>query len=222
MNSLLFSPTKTKAFISRASLVLLSLLALQPMKAGTPLTCTPYDIGNAKSLQVGADRFQPDPAYDRTKLVGDTLALLTPKTPIIVRMETLRRAAIYATENLHARDRNRVYSAAEKKLALDLVQSLRERTQTATAGDQALALFDLGFFCETLRQAQFDEKLGGYEILSKAAELRPNDAEIQFALALASSWPKQNDREDHLAKARAGAKANSLLAINLSTHFEGQ
>ena len=29
-------------------------------------------------------------AYDRTKLVSETLALLTPEMPVIVRMETIR------------------------------------------------------------------------------------------------------------------------------------
>ena len=35
--------------------------------------------------------------YNLQNLVADTEALLTPSTPVIVRMETLRRAALYAS-----------------------------------------------------------------------------------------------------------------------------
>ena len=38
-------------------------------------------------------------SYPIKQLTGETLALLTPATPIIVRMETLRRAALYATKD---------------------------------------------------------------------------------------------------------------------------
>jgi hypothetical protein len=74
-----------------------------PVLAGPPLVCFPYDIGTARSLPwdtkghawrgVRAD-------YPLSQLTGDTLALLTPATPVIVRMETLRRAALYATKDL--------------------------------------------------------------------------------------------------------------------------
>ena len=44
----------------------------------------------------------------------------------------------------------------------------------------------------------------------------------RFALALASSWPlKRVELPDHLSRARAGAKKDSLLATNLESHFSG-
>jgi hypothetical protein len=45
--------------------------------------------------------------------------------------------------------------------------------------------------------------------------------EIQFALALASVAPKRAGHDEHLARARAGAKPGTLLAANLATHFSG-
>jgi hypothetical protein len=84
----------------------------------------------------------------------------------------------------------------------------------------ALALFDAGFFVETLRHAQLDLGVDGFALLTKSAELRPDDAEIEFALALASSWPKRRDsHEEHLRLARMRAKTGTLLAANLRSHF---
>src|SRR6187455_2370169 len=84
-----------------ALLCSIGLLASNTALAGTPLICHPYNIGSAKSLPGSdGDWKGVNPNYDRTNLVHDTLALLTPETPIIVRMETLRRAAIYATAGM--------------------------------------------------------------------------------------------------------------------------
>ncbi|HEY5552693.1 MAG TPA: hypothetical protein VIK52_12440, partial [Opitutaceae bacterium] len=60
----------------------------------------------------------------------------------------------------------------------------------------------------------------GYALLTKAAERRPDDAEIEFALALASSWPKRRDNHtEHLRLAKSRAKSGTLLAANLRSHF---
>src|SRR5579872_5385312 len=71
--------------------------------AGPPLICHPHDIGSAKSLpwkNDGANKWDnPDPNYSVGHLSADTLQLLTPGTPVIVRMETLRRAAIYGQQD---------------------------------------------------------------------------------------------------------------------------
>jgi hypothetical protein len=188
--------------------------------AGPPLICHPYAIGKeAKTLPGGTtDHFGLSAAYDRAGLVNDTLALLTPDTPIIVRMETLRRAALYATNEMNAWRSNQSYGEADRSLALGLLTKLRERTQ-----DQAiprdLALFDLGFYAETLRQTRLDPALDGYQLLLKAAELRPNDADVQFALALTTVSPTRKEHSTHLASASAGAKPGTLLAANLRTHF---
>lgn len=199
------------------------LFALVPLAvhAGPPLICHPYAIGEARSLPGGTkDHFGLSAGYDRTNLVNDTLALLAPETPVIVRMETLRRAALYATNEMSAWRSNRPYGEADRSLALGLLQKLRARTQTATDETRALALFDVGFYAETLRQTKLDPALDGYELLAKVATLRPNDPDIQFALALASVWPQRKEHTAHLASAAAGAKPGTLLAANLRTHFQ--
>lgn len=104
-------------------------------------------------------------------------------------------------------------------LASLLLQKLRERTQDATPADRALALFDVGFYAETLRQINFDPALDGYALLLNAAEFRPGDADIEFALALASAEPKRGQHAAHLAQAKAGARPGTLLAANLASHF---
>lgn len=200
-----------------AALLLATFLPLAA-HAGTPLICHPYSIGDAPCLP-GGDWKGADTRYDRTHLVRDTLALLTPDTPVIVRMETLRRAAIYATANLRGWAQAATYTGSDRELAFALLEQLRART--AEAGDETrdLALFDLGFFTETLRQTRLDPALNGYDLLLKVAELRPGDPDVQFALALASSWPKRKEHTVHLALATAGAKPGTLLASNLRSHF---
>ncbi len=212
------------SFLQRSAalfgLAVLSLLPVHHAAAGTPLICHPYDIGGAPTLPPGNGHLRVDPSYDRSRLTSDTLALLKSETPIIVRMETLRRAAIYATERF--KDKGQPGAAENQKLANDLIDKLRARVQQSDEQGRAVALFDLGFFLETLRHARFDEKTSGYEYLTKAAEMRPTDADIQFALALASSWPRSKaEHSAYLAKARAGAKPNTLLASNLASHFAG-
>jgi hypothetical protein len=197
--------------------LLLAAMLAPAVHAGPPLICHSYEIGAAKTLPGGNWR-GVDQKYDRTNLVRDTLALLTPDTPVIVRMETLRRAAIYATGNLRKWE-GVAYTTEDRAIATALVEKLRERTQIATDQPRALALFDLGFFAETLRQTELDPALDGYALLVKAVELRGSDPEMEFALALASARPERKEHAAHLAQARAAAKSGTLLAANLSTHF---
>jgi hypothetical protein len=214
------APTRLPRLLAPLLFAALLPLALQ---AGPPLICHPYDIrGSAwKSLPGGPkDHFGLSADYDRTHLINDTLALLTPETPVIVRMETLRRAALYATNEMSAwRSPHGTYAQADRDLALGLLARLRERTQDP-ARPRDLALFDLGFYAETLRQTKLDPALDGYGLLAKVAALRPTDADVQFALALASVWPKRREHAAHLAAATAGARPGTLLAANLRTHFQ--
>jgi Tfp pilus assembly protein PilV len=204
--------------------LVLALAAVSFVHAGTPLICHPYHIGAAKSLPGSdGDWKGVNPAYDRTHLVRDTLALLTPDTPIIVRMETLRRAALYATAGMRGWATTSGFTAEDRANTSALLEQLRARTKSApTAAARALALFDACFFTETLRHTGVDRSLNGYDLIVQARELRGNDPDIEFALALASSWPsRRSEHSDHLSRARAGAKAGSLLAFNLATHFSG-
>src|SRR5688572_23359074 len=189
--------------------------------AGTPLICHPYTIGAAKSLPGSdGDWKGVNPNYDRANLVRDTLALLTPETPVIVRMETLRRAAIYATAGMRGWSAAG-FNAEDRANTAAILEKLQARAKAANGPAAALALFDVGFFTETLRHTGVDKTLNGYDTMVKALELRGPDPEIEFALALATSWPKQDQHQQHLARARAGAKEGSLLASNLASHFSG-
>jgi hypothetical protein len=217
MNSknLLFRPRAVLAAVLAAVLFAPTLAF-----AGPPLICHPYSIGSAKSLPGGTSGHGVSSSYDRKTLVPDTLELLTPSTPIIVRMETLRRAAIYATAGMRGWDRKSGgYTTEDRALSAALLEKLRERSQSATDTTRALALFDLGFYSETLKQTGIDPTLDGYALLVKAAELRGNDPEIQFALAVASIRSNPAQQAGHLAKAREAAAQNPALATNLASHF---
>lgn len=195
-------------------------LVLSPAHAGTPLICHPYAIGDAKSLPNSVGDWKGvNPAYDRAHLVSDTLAILKPETPVIVRMETLRRAAIYATAGMRGWSTKGGFSEEDRANTKAITEALRARAEAK--GADALAHFDYGFFVETLRHTRVDSAVDGYAILTRALALRGNDPEMEFALALASSWPNRLDKEhaQHLSRARAGAKPGSLLAANLATHF---
>lgn len=212
-------PSLLRALLTAGLLALTASL----IHAGTPLICHPYAIGAAKSLPGSEGDWKGvNPSYDRKNLVRDTLALLTPETPIIVRMETMRRAAIYATAGMRGWGDKAGFSAEDRANVNALLEKLRERAATAKGAELALAVFDVGFFTETLRHTGVDKSIDGYALLVKARELRGPDAEMEFALALAASWPNRRDERDtHLANARAGAQAGSLLASNLATHFSG-
>src|SRR5262245_35556641 len=85
------------------TLLLAAVLAPALVHAGTPLICHPSAIGKAQTLPGSdptlghTDWKGVNPDYNRTNLVRDTLAALAPETPVIVRMETIRRSVIYAT-----------------------------------------------------------------------------------------------------------------------------
>jgi hypothetical protein len=160
--------------------------------------------------------------YDLSRLLQDTLELLAPSTPVIVRMETIRRATLYAQK--------------DQRIAKELLLKLRSRAldSEAKGGADALAWFDLGYLVECYKQANLTYKrldsggwgpvvnsnpasgLDGYAWVEKAIGLRGPDAEMEFAAALISLQGKQADHYEHVRKAVAGANRDPLLAKNLS------
>jgi len=209
---------RKKAFVSSCMLAVLALA--MPALAGPPFVCHPFEIESAESLPWGASNnfmaMRDD--YDFHRVVADTEKLLTPSTPTLVRMETLRRASLYAS-----RDR----AVAEQLLA-----ALMGRVNAAEKAGRpdALALFDAGYVVESLSEleqfgvhmkafAGLERELAGITysfesrpLLEKSAALRPGDASIEFALALLSP----TDRTPHLKNAQAGAEQDELLASNLA------
>jgi hypothetical protein len=194
-----------------------------PAFAGPPLLCHAYDIGAAKSLPwVGETSwFEGSPDYKLDRLAADTEALLTPSTPVIVRMETLRRAAIYASADAH--------------VAGVLVKRLINRAEASEMAGRpdALAYLDAAYFAGALNEIamlarsskNFETKgavakaaVGGidaYGLIMKSVGARPDDASIQFAAALISNDEHHGEYAGHAAKARAGAASDTLLARNL-------
>jgi hypothetical protein len=205
--------------IASVALALLSLAA--PALAGPPFICHPFEIGSATSLPWTDGHYlgmRGD--YDIMRVVTDTEALLKADMPTLARMETLRRAVLYASQ--------------KRPLAERLVAALAARVETADKAGRtdALALFDLGYTLEAMSEV---ERLGhhmgsdltirgralagmtrpddGRALILKSAALRADDAGIAFALALIE---RPEDKQPHLLKARAGAKQDRLLAANLT------
>jgi len=153
------------------------------VQAGPPLICHPVDIGRAPSLPWGSGPGwnTPQPGYDRTRLVNDTLALLSPAAPIRVRMETLRRATVYAMGDP---DRGRA-----------LLARLEDRARDAGPGSAgALALFDAGYLIEAYKQARIitgrdivDPARDGEAMVREARRRREKDPDIEYAVGLIAS-----------------------------------
>jgi hypothetical protein len=186
------------------------------VQAGPPLICHPYSIGDAKSLSWGggSDWDAHDKAYDTASLSNDTLAILDQATPVLVRMETMRRAVIYG--------------ARDQKAALALLEQLKMRAAAdeKSAKPNGFAYFDYGYFLASLKQVDWLYKqdlsagIDGYEFVKRALALNPESPEMHFAAAIIASFPpRPSEREEHLRKARAD-KNDHLLARNLNTHFQ--
>jgi hypothetical protein len=204
-----------------ASAVVAVLAFAMPALAGPPFICHPFDIGEAKSLPWGAlnNYLAMRDDYDFHNVVADTEKLLTPSMPTIVRMETLRRAAVYAS-----RDR------AVARQLLGFVMG-RAKSLTEPGSREAVAWFDAGYVIEALSELEqvghYEKQMRGLEtvlagltapfngraLIEKSAALRPDDASIEFALGLLSRSP---ENETHYRKARAAAQQDALLANNLA------
>lgn len=199
-----------------------SLTAARPAQAGPPLLCHPFDVGDARSLPwdeaTGLSTGRSDYALDR--LLGDTEALLGPSTPVIVRMETLRRAAIYASR--------------DAKVAAGLLARLTARARAAEGLNRPdpLPLLDAAYVTEAFRQIgmlgrlpEFRDRApiaravvgetDGVTLMAKSLAARPGDAALEFAAALMAADKNRTAYEAHARKARAGASSDPLLARNL-------
>jgi hypothetical protein len=208
-------------------LVLLPLMLLfaRSAAAGPPLLCHPFDTGGAASLPWSGPGWPDvDPRYDVTHLTDDTLALLTPQAPVLARMETLRRATVYARSNPAA--------------AAQLLARLHQRMDRKDHGSReyALALFDAGYLAETYKQAawisansrekawKFDQLSpggDGYGQITRAAAMT-GDPAMAFAAAVVAKDRRvygETAYQVHLRHAIAGAPDGSLLSRNLVTQF---
>jgi len=200
---------------SAALLFALSLFATAA-QAGPPLICHAFDIGTARSLPwISHDwNLTGNESYNSNNLVTDTFAIFDADPTVLVHMETLRRATLYARAN----------PLAAKQLLLKLIARVDSSVNSPAA---ALASFDLGYLAETYKewlgndQSNPAQGLDGYALVKKAIQLRPNDPQMEFAAALITLNRPSSDQQQHAQKAIAGAKNDPLLARNLATHFRG-
>jgi len=190
--------------------------AAGPAVAGPPLVCFPFDIGTAHSLPWDSKSghwkgMRGD--YSVARLTGDTLALLTPATPVIVRMETLRRAAIYATKD----------PAAGRALLETLLDRGRAK------GADALASFDAGYLAATYAQlAPISPSTGalaagidGFALVETSLRRSPGDPALTFAAAIIAADSRRDVSAEHARVARAGAPGDVLLARNIDHLDQG-
>ena len=213
-------------------LVIITLCFASVALAGPPLICHAFEIGQAKSLPLASNSWNLSGSenYDTNNLANDTLEILQPDTPVLVRMETLRRATLYARKDPLA--------------AKALLAKLHARATSAESSGHpdALAWFDAGYLVETYKQwigqdlphmtdgmrldANPAAGVDGYAwvkeaIALRAAALKGDDAQMEFAAALITLSGPREEHAQHAQKAIAGAKSDALLAQNLATHFLG-
>jgi len=226
-----FRRIRSPRFTIALAAALLSIVGFA--QAGPPLICHTFEIGQAKSLPWISHSWNLSggETYDTRNLVRDTLEILSSDTPVLVRMETLRRATLYARKDPIA--------------AKELLARLHSRATAAESSGHpdALAWFDVGYLAETYKQwlgqnlphmtdgMRMDPNpaagVDGYALVKKALALRGptlhgDDSQMEFAAALITLSGPQDEHRQHTLKAIAGAKSNPLLAQNLATHFMGQ
>ena|SRR5262245_61367789 len=198
-----------------------ALLLASPANAGPPLICHPFTTDNAPSLPwADAHTWRATEAhYDVGRLAADTLALLGSDTPVIARMETLRRATIYA--------------ATSPQVANELLNAVLARAKTPADDPQASALaeFDAGYLIESYRQQSEIDKMDmlaafarssgvpldalyGYARVENAIAMKPRDAAaMEFAASLMTA--DKAAIKQHRVNASAGAAPGSALARNI-------
>lgn len=204
-----------------ATTMLAALLTLaSPALAGPPLVCHPINIGSAQSLAWTSTTWNLSgrEAYDINHLVPDTLALLAPNAPVLVRMETIRRAVLYSQKS--------------PAIAKELFAAIESRANADQKNPRAA--FDFGYLIETYRQADLAFRmshtatnaivnpaagLDGYAWVKKAINMRGEDPALEFAAALITTENSKQDYQGHVQKARPGATEDPLLAQNIATHF---
>ncbi len=210
--------------LQRAALAATVIAAAGPrVEAGPPAICHQFQTAGAPSLPWadGPGWRRPVPGYDLSRLVDETLGLLTPSTPVLARMETLRRATIYAS--------------TDARVASELLSRVLGRALDGAGGGAVdrLALFDAGYLVESYRQANIiyrhdmlrgDDKrawvlrdaprgLDGYSWIVSALEMGPADPDMEFA---ASRVTEGAASQAHVRKAMAGARAGTPLAATLA------
>ena len=192
-----------------------TLAVAAPAVAGPPLLCHPFDIGSAQSLPWDGTRgwSHGRSDYSLKSLVQDTERLVQPDTPVVLRMETMRRAAIYATQ--------------DPAVAAALLDALGS---PARVSRDPLASLDVAYAIEALNQitmlgpgSEFGDRLAGVKrvlagrnaapLVEAAAKARPSDPAVSFAAAMILMGKDKDAYRSHATRARASEDA--LVRKNL-------
>jgi hypothetical protein len=204
--------SRTSSLVS-TGLMAIVLTCTAPLFAGPPLICHAIEIGRAQTLPwVDLNYHKGDGSYNLQNLTKDTLAILNSNPVVLVRMETLRRATLYARQDQQA--------------AKELLTRLRARaTEVPEDARGALAWFDFGYLAESYKQWMGKNEpnpatgVDGYGWVKRAIQQRGDDPEMEFAAALITSTTPNGDYRGYVQKAIAGSKTDALLAQNLASHF---
>lgn len=191
---------------------------------GPPLVCHPIQVGDAATIPWGSGAFEGKRGYNVKNLVADVEKALKDAPSVLVRMETLRRAAVYVSEGPSARS--------------DLLARLTARALDAEAAGEprasALAWFDAAYFVGCLDQLNAEDGgrrlawgladgVPGYAWMKRAISLAPEEPAMEFAAALLTHPGMHKgvaaQHEAHLRAAAAGATPGSLLEVNLAAHL---
>ena len=166
-------------------------------------------------LWVDLNDHQASTSYNPQNLTRDTIAALDADATVLVHMETLRRATLYARQAPQA--------------AKELLTRLHARAVNPEARNAALAWFDAGYLAEAYKEwfgkdeANPARGLDGYRL----GKPKPSSS-----VAPTRKWnspprssPSRSRRRFHAAhvqKALAGATSDPLLARNLASDFRHQ
>src|SRR5215475_1862871 len=189
----------------------LLLLIASAVFAGPPLICHVFDIGGAKSLPWVSHGWDLSGAekYDTSHLASDTLAILSADNTVLVHMETLRRATLYARK--------------DRTAAKELLTKIMMGTKSADAASRSLTYFDSGYLAAAYKQWLGDASqnpaasIDAYALVQEAIRLRGNDPQMEFAAALITLSGPEAEHRAHAQKAIDGAKNDALLARNLAS-----
>src|SRR6478672_2271667 len=148
--------------------------------AGPPLICHSFVIGDARSIPWTSHDWNLTGSenYDARNLAADTIAVLDSDSVVLVHMETLRRATLYARKD----------PAAAKELLTKLVA--RVQSNELAVRPNAFAFFDSAYLVETYKQWLGEKNrnpanaLDSSAWLRKAIQLRGDDPQMELAAAL--------------------------------------
>lgn len=185
--------------------------------SGPPLICFPFEIGDAPSLPFGDDAFSTSVGYDTRNLVKDTVRLLRAEESALVRMETLRRAAVYLQS-----DRSRAMELLAR-LSSDAIDADASKDSRAAAR----AWFDAAILVGCLRHVGLElgwkpgalDGVAGYAWVCKALACDPGNPEMEFGAALVAVEKRDDSYKAHLRRAVAGTSPATPLARSIEANL---